>query len=96
MLEREKLCCDKRLQAFGFIRGEHIKSCEQHPFWPINNIAAGKAIVDEEYCELQKAYNDYTFHGGKFEDLLTEAVQTGAMVVKFIQQLLILKERGKV
>jgi hypothetical protein len=68
-------------------RAEHL-----HPVWPGqgrrgDHIAAA-AIVAEEGGEVLKAANNYAMHGrGSIGHLRAEAVQTGAMAVRFLLNL---------
>ena len=68
-------------------RAEHI-----HPIWPGqgrrgDHIAAA-SIVAEEGGEVLKAANNYAMHGrGTIAHLRAEAVQTGAMAIRFLLNL---------
>ena len=71
---------------------ECIRATKLHPEWPSDPVHAS-AILNEEVGELTKAVLDWVYHGGDFAELETEAIQVGAMVVRFLVNLEKYKER---
>ena len=65
------------------IRNEFARAQRLHPIWPADIIHQA-AVVAEEAGEVVKAANDYRYHGGSLEDVRTELVQTGAMVLRML------------
>jgi hypothetical protein len=62
-----------------------------HPKWPKDEIHAA-AIVGEEAGELIRASLQNTYGGGKVSAMRKEAIQTGAMAIRFLKNLLNRKE----
>lgn len=54
-----------------------------HPVWPTDLIHAA-AILAEESGEVVKAANNHIHHGGSLDEVRTELVQTGAMVLRML------------
>lgn len=71
------------LSAIGLVLEELHSAKRMWPQWPSDQIHAA-AIVAEESGELVKSVNDYTFKAGPFEPARNEAVQVGAMAIRFI------------
>ena len=62
---------------------EYERACEMHKEWPMDFIHAA-AIVAEESGELIQASLQNHYDGHSFENMKTEAVQTGAMALRFM------------
>lgn len=77
MLESEKI-------VFYRIAHELIKATEKHPNWPVGDVVHASAIVAEESGELIRAALQAKYEGGKYSETTKEAIQTGAMAVRFI------------
>lgn len=56
---------------------------EKHPSWPKDFIHAS-AIVAEESGELVRAALQFAYEKGRYYDMHTEAVHTGAMALRFL------------
>lgn len=63
----------------------------KHPSWPSDMIHAA-AIVGEEAGELTQAALQYVYEHGYVESMRKEAIQTGAMAIRFLMNL---PEAGK-
>jgi hypothetical protein len=60
------------------------RASELHPHWPADAIHAA-AIVAEEAGELVQAANDWTYENGLLKSpMRIEAIQTGAMALRFL------------
>ena len=55
-----------------------------HPGWPIDPVHAASLLI-EEAGELQKAANEFTYQDKTAAAMANEAIQTGAMVIRFLQ-----------
>jgi hypothetical protein len=77
----------------GQILEEYIRASDIHQF-PVDVIHAA-AIVSEEAGELVKAANDTYYHDcpAHRQNLMEEAVQTGAMAIRFLENIGNLKAR---
>lgn len=70
-----------------------LETAEQkHPKWPtdpnfldIPDFVHASAIVSEESGELTKAALQYTYENGRYYDMHKEAVQVGAMALRFLK-----------
>lgn len=62
------------------------KAENKHPHWPLDKIHAA-AIVAEESGELVRATLQYSYEAGLFYDMHNEAIQTGAMALRFLKNL---------
>lgn len=60
---------------------------EKHPKWPKDDIHAA-AIVAEEAGELVRASLQSVYESGHDSEMFKEAVQTGAMSIRFLKNLL--------
>ena len=78
--------------AMGDILNELQRAEKKFPGFPTDPIHAA-AIVVEEAGELQRAALQVTYEKGSWPDLFSEAVQVGAMAVRFIINLQNMKER---
>ena len=58
-------------------------ACTKFPHWPHDNIHRA-AIVAEEAGELIQAALQSNYEKHKYSDMTTEAVQTGAMALRFL------------
>lgn len=64
--------------------GEERERAEKlHPDWP-KDIVYRAAIVCEEAGEFLKAVLDYKSNKGSADDVIKEAIQTGAMIERFL------------
>lgn len=64
---------------------EELERAEtKHPAWPSDPIHAA-AVVQEECGEMVKAAVQYVYEGGEEKALLVEAIQTGAMAIRFLK-----------
>lgn len=70
------------------IGAEVERATQKWPGWPTDPIHAA-AVIAEEPGELMKATIEsvYEPHKGSYKNLRTEAIQTAAMCMRFIQSL---------
>lgn len=68
--------------AMAMVTAELARARELHP-WPACP-HDGASIVAEEAGELTKASNDWLWHDGPAEDMVTEAVHTAATAIRFL------------
>lgn len=68
------------------LRDELMRAREQHPRWP-RDVIHQAAIVQEEAGELIQAALDVTYDGASRSRLREEAVQVGAMALRFLAHL---------
>ena len=75
-------------EAMNLIAAEVIKATLKFPTWPTRVIDAC-AIVGEEAGELTKACLQSTYEQDKsgLDEIRMEAIQTGAMAVRFLMSL---------
>jgi hypothetical protein len=75
-------------EAIELIRAEIGKAATKFPTWPTRAIDAGN-VVSEEAGELAKACLQATYekHKETPEGVQMEAVQTGAMAVRFLMSM---------
>lgn len=75
-------------EAIEAIRLEVAKATVKFPTWPSRIIDAGN-VVAEEAGELSKACLQATYEKHKIADgdVQTEAIQTGAMAVRFLMSM---------
>ena len=69
--------------AFDAIIGELHRARKLHPVWPVDPIHAA-AVVTEELGELVQAVNDAVSGKCGIQYAVTEAVQLGAMAIRFL------------
>lgn len=62
---------------------EVIRASSIHPTWPTDAVHA-VSILTEESGELMKAAIEYHYNNGDIEAVREEAVQTGAMALRFL------------
>ena len=62
---------------------EYERACEKHKEWPMDFIHAA-AIVGEESGELVQAALQHTYEDGSFDNMKKEAIQTGAVALRFL------------
>lgn len=79
-----ELGCRSTIEA---ILTELERAEKKFPFWP-DDIIHAAAIVGEESGELIRAAIQYRYEGGKITDCKKEAIQTGAMAVRFLKRTL--------
>lgn len=88
-LEHQK--CDNQLaklpievkKALCDIVEEHDRAIAKFPEWPVDILHAA-SVVGEESGELTRAALQSTYENGAKDNCLKEAVQTGAMAIRFI------------
>lgn len=73
----------EKKQAVAAILKELEKAEEKFPYWPADKVHQA-AIVGEESGELIRAAFQNAYEQKGTEPMLKEAVQTGAMAVRFI------------
>lgn len=73
-------------QIIEEIMAEIKRAEEKHPGWPLDPIYAA-AIVSEESGELARASIEYCWGREGEEELKKEAVQVGAMAIRFLLNL---------
>lgn len=74
--------------ALSLISAEFDRACRKFPTWQTDGIQAA-AVVVEEAGELLKECNQMTFepHKSSIDAVRDEAVQTGAMALRFLLSL---------
>lgn len=70
-------------EVFRLIADEVHKAEEKFPWWP-DDLIHGAAIVAEESGELIQATLQNKYEKGGFSKMKIEAIQTGAMAVRFL------------
>ena len=65
------------------IADELCRAIKKWPGWPTDPIHAA-AIVSEESGELVRAANRFTYEGADLSEMKKEAVQVGAMAMRFL------------
>jgi len=80
------------IQALSSIRGELEEAERKFPSFPTDPVHAA-AIVVEEAGELQQAALQFTYEGGGWAELHNEAVQVGAMALRFLCHIDSMKSR---
>lgn len=70
-------------EIISMIFDEMKKAERKFPGFP-SDIVHASAIVQEECGELVKACLDYYYNRGSEDDVIKEAVQTGAMIYRFL------------
>ena len=73
-------------EVIHMILEELAKAEKQHPGWPTDPVHAG-AIVAEESGELTRATLIHAYEQDNSHGMLEEAVQTGAMAIRFLMNL---------
>jgi hypothetical protein len=68
---------------------------EIFPLFPKGPIHAA-GIVGEEAGKLQQAALQFTYEGGSLSDMKTEAIQTAAMAIRFLANILNMEARPSV
>lgn len=71
-------------EIIGEIVFELNKAMVKHSHWPINDSIHAAAIVGEESGELIRACLQFEYEHGNYTDAKKEAVQTGAMAIRFL------------
>ena len=97
MNENEKTFSElpNNVQAILLSIANECKRAEsKHPHWPTsatdkeqNGMIAAAAILQEESGELISAAVQYDREGGSIGEVMKEAVQTGAMVVRLLKNI---------
>jgi len=65
------------------ILDEYKRAKTLHPVWPTDPIHAA-ALGGEEAGELVRAANRFYYEGASEDEMITEAVQMGAMAIRFL------------
>lgn len=73
-------------EAITLIIDELRRAEKLWPKWPIDPIHAA-AVVDEESGEIVKAVNNWVYKNESDEKVAKEAVQTGAMALRFLMNM---------
>ena len=76
-------------QATAVILQEYLRARKLHPCWPTDAVHAVN-VITEEVGELAKDANDFHWRGGSSADragMRDEAIQVGAMAVRFLANL---------
>lgn len=84
--EHERQCGGKTAEIVQAIIAELHRAEALHPVWP-GDIVHQAAIMVEEAGETLQAANNYRFHGGELELARVEAIQAGAMAIRFLKNL---------
>lgn len=84
--ELAKCLTVRELKILVSIAKEYERACKKHPAWPSDKIHAA-AIVQEECGELIRASLQQVYEDGSYNELRKEAIQTGAMCLRFISHL---------
>jgi hypothetical protein len=71
-------------EIIQFIFDEVERAEAKHPEWPMDKIHAA-AIVAEESGELVRATLQHHYEGGKYAEVIKEAVQTAATCIRLIK-----------
>ena len=72
--------------ALALILAELDRAEQLHPVWPRNLIHAGM-VVAEESGEMTKSILDHHEKKGSRQEIITEAVQTAAMAIRFLKNI---------
>jgi hypothetical protein len=70
-------------KACEFLIEELKKAEAKHPNWP-DDVIHASAIINEEAGELTQAALQYCYEGGESMRIWNEAVQVGAMALRFM------------
>lgn len=73
-------------QIYHDIEAEKLRAEKQHPYWP-EDIIHAVSIMNEEAGESIRAALNYMYHDGTMQELKEELIQTGAMVVRCLENL---------
>ena len=68
------------------IEQELDRAEKKWPGWPDNTFEQ-LSIITEEIGELNQAVLDHKHSGGDQENIIIEAVQSGAMILRFLKEL---------
>lgn len=71
---------------------EYNAAIKKYPEWTTDPIHA-VAILVEECGELVQAVNDFYYDNGSIKNVIKEAAQVGAMVIRFMYHVLNYKRR---
>lgn len=71
-------------RILSLIVAELDKAMRKHSHWPDADIIHAAAIVAEESGELVRASLQYHYEGGDHAETTKEAIQTGAMAIRFL------------
>lgn len=82
-------------RAIILIEASYREAVEKHPHWP-NNVIEGAAILGEESGELLQAALQFKYEKGAFYNMHNEAIQCGAMAIRFLVNYSINPIRSKI
>ena len=68
------------------IMAELERAKDKHPHWPDDPLHA-VAVLNEESGELTQATLDFAYAAGDLERMREEAVQCGAMAIRFLENI---------
>ena len=74
----------KREKIMHMVQEELYNAYSHHPLWPAD-LVHGAAVVEEEAGELVKAALQATYENGSLGAVVTEAIQTIAMGIRFLE-----------
>ena len=77
---------ERNINILTEIFAELQRAKQKHPIFPDDPIHAA-AILGEESGELTQAALDFVYHNGTIERMKEEAVQCGAMAIRFLENL---------
>ena len=76
----------KTPQIINELLVELEKAEAKYPEWP-KDIIHQAAIVNEESGELIRAALNCAYHGEPKDEMIREAIQTGAMAIRFLKNI---------
>lgn len=77
---------DSELYQITKIIKELKRAKSKHPIWP-KDIIHASAVLSEESGELTKSCLQYVYEEGKLTDVDSEAIQVGAMAIRFLSNI---------
>lgn len=81
---QDKVLREANINACAMVCRERDKAVLKHPYWP-TDIFKALAIVSEEAGELAMAVNDHQYKQASIDNAITEAAQTAAVCIRFIE-----------
>lgn len=85
----------ERLQKYAVIEKELIRAEEKHPAFP-SDMYEQLAIMQEEAGEVTKAVIDYHCQSGTIQDVKDELIQTAAMCMRMLLNIMAVHPRTDV
>jgi NTP pyrophosphatase (non-canonical NTP hydrolase) len=73
---------------------EYLRARQKHPDWPTDPVHAA-AVLGEESGELTQAALQFYYDDADKEDMYQEAVQCGAMSLRFLMHMLSYGRKGR-